>query len=401
MGRGAARSHLHSRARVPSLGWQALDTLHRWFEAAKQGDAETLQELAPYLHVDSKTFHGKKTALHLAVRSGSLAAVEVLLAAGADPNIATPLEEQQPLHLAAGIKAAGDAVPIIKALLAAGAAPDAGNWDGRTPAHVAASSGRVEALAALLDAGVPVDSETHVVYDDGEPATLLCLACQSGSTNAAQVVRLLLQRGAAVNSVQQPAVSPLQEAVHERSLDVMDLLLEAGAVVDARDPRGRTPLMCCSFIDGAARLLAAGADPNAAEQDGNTAMHPAAEECKPTLVRLLAAWGADPLCTNKRGQRPMQLVRGGAQRRHHTIAALVAAGDHDWALVPRPCPGLEGALGAVWRAAPHELPQLVARLKWGALQRVRKALLVVHLLVLRTPLPQSLVMPVLARVFDH
>ena len=45
--------------------------------------------------------------------------------------------------------------------------------------------------------------------------------------------------------------------------------------------------------------------------------------------------------------------------RASTVSALVIAGDRDWALVPRPCLELEGALVCVWRAAPGELPRLM------------------------------------------
>ena len=56
------------------------------------------------------------TALHLAVASGSLHAVQVLLAAGA--NVAsTHRYSEQPLHVAAKLTVASQAVPIIRALL--------------------------------------------------------------------------------------------------------------------------------------------------------------------------------------------------------------------------------------------------------------------------------------------
>ena len=216
------------------------------------------------------------------------------------------------------------------------------------------------------------------------------------------MLRLLLRRGAAVNPEPHPAGSPLHGAAHYGNTDVVNVLVEAGAEVDARDHHGRTPLMCCNryceAARAAARLLAAGADTDAADNGGNTAIHRAALHCDPALVRVLAAWGADPIRPNKFGQRPLQYVSAWDNGRYHTIAALVAAGDRDWACVPSPCPGLEGALGAVWRAAPHELPQLVARLEGGALERVRTALLVLRL---RTRLPQPLVMPVLASAFDY
>ena len=402
--RGGAPSPPVSLARTVARPPAQNPLRFSWFKPAKQGDAETLHQLAPTVDVNALGDEGD-AALHAAVRSRSLAAVEVLLAAGASTSIATRPEHLQPLHVAAELADQEVAVPIIKALLAAGAAPDARDGDGGTPAHVATYYGNAEALTVLLDAGVPVDIGAGT--QRGSP---LYRACWSRSANAAQVVQLLLQRGAAANTPRpQPAGSALHRAVSSDEVAVVEVLLRAGAMVDARDEQGRTPLMCWGYSEdsalaGARLLLAAGAAPNAADNEGNTALHRAARETSnPPLVKFLAAWGADPLRTNKEGQRPLQLVPENVHpayilSRLHTIAALVAAGDRDWALVPRPCPGLEGALGAVWRATPHELPQLVARLNWWALARVRTALLV---LCLRTPLPQPLVMPVLARAFDY
>ena len=271
------------------------------------------------------------TALHWAVENDSLAAVELLLAAGADPSVAISdvrswLHELQPLHLAAWIGPPDD-VPIIKALLAAGTAPDArvggrGDYVGYTPVHFAAHMGNAAALTVLLDAGVPVDCLGDPRFASYE--TPLCAACGSWMRNIEEV-QLLLQRGAAVNPGPQLAI-PLHEAASRGNAGVMNL------------------------------LLAAGADPNAADEDGNTAMHRAARALRPAPVRLIAAWGADPLRTNTQGQRPLQRVNRWGQERLNTIAALVAAGDRDWALVPRPCPGLELAGGRVARRPKRAAP---------------------------------------------
>ena len=64
---------------------------------------------------------------------------------------------------------------------------------GFTAAHLAAETGHLEALTALLDAGTPVDVGQGTRYN-----TLLFSVCLLNTANAAQVVRLL-QRGAAVN----------------------------------------------------------------------------------------------------------------------------------------------------------------------------------------------------------
>ena len=60
------------------------------------------------------------------------------------------------------------------------------------------------------------------------------------------------------------------------------------------------------MLAAARLLLAAGADPNAGSITDSTAMHLAAAYCNAALVRLLAAWGADPLHANKPGNRPLQ-----------------------------------------------------------------------------------------------
>lgn len=67
--------------------------------------------------------------------------------------------------------------------------------------------------------------------------------------------------------------------------------------------------------------------------------------------------------------------------------ALVAAGDHQWDLVPTPCPGLEAALPAVWRNAPEELSQLFQHLEVPAQACIRTALLALHRVCPETPAP--------------
>ena len=123
-----------------------------------------------------------------------------------------------------------------------------------------------------------------------------------------------------------------------------------------------------------------------------TTLHLAAGSGSLPAVQVLLAAGAS-MARAHWLEQPLEPP----ERRARTIVALVAAGDRDSALVPRPCPGMEGALKPVWRAAPGELPQLVARLTLDALERVRTALRVLRL---RTPLPPHLLMPVLARAFD-
>lgn len=90
-------------------------------------------------------------------------------------------------------------------------------------------------------------------------------------------------------------------------------LLEAGADVQARAERGRTPL---HFMAGfsetpavATALLAAGADIEVRAEGGRTPLHFAAESTKtPAVVETLLDAGADPTAEDAAGQTPFDLM---------------------------------------------------------------------------------------------
>lgn len=89
--------------------------------------------------------------------------------------------------------------------------------------------------------------------------TALMLASLRGQT---QLVERLLKRGAAIN---RPGWSPLHYAAAAPEEDALRLLLERGAVVDARSPNGTTALMMAAQYGSSESvnlLLARGADVN-------------------------------------------------------------------------------------------------------------------------------------------
>ena len=192
------------------------------------------------------------TPLHLAVAAGQEAVVEVLVTAGADLSARTE-DGHSPLHVA--LQRAPDLVPLLRRL---GAPVDAAS---------AAFLGDAGQLADALDAGAPLT--------DPVPSRDLLSWAAAGSSAA--TVAVLLDRGA------DPDTGALHAAAAAGCPPVVGALLRAGAAVDRRDPHtGRTPLHTAvaalasgpteEVIEVVRLLLDAGADVNATTNDGASAL---------------------------------------------------------------------------------------------------------------------------------
>jgi len=198
-----------------------------------------------------------------AIKNGDLAAVEQIL--DNEPGAASSRDES-------GVSVVMTALyyrktEISAALLAADPVLD--GFD-------AAALGRLGGLPAE-PGGRSSDGFTH-----------LHLACFFGHDEAAAV---LLERGADVNAVADTTsrVSPLHSATAAGSLAAITLLLEAGATVDAQQEGGWTALMAAALhgrVDLVRVLLAAGADSRLKGQDGRDALAMATENGDPELLAL-------------------------------------------------------------------------------------------------------------------
>lgn len=103
-------------------------------------------------------------------------------------------------------------------------------------------------------------------------ATCLHLVSWSNSDDAPDLIRLLLDRGADVNARDWNGSTPLMWCSFWcSSATSASLLIAAGADIHARNNDGNTPLHFCENVDIAALLLESGADINARNSQDLTA----------------------------------------------------------------------------------------------------------------------------------
>src|SRR4051794_23659873 len=167
---------------------------------------------------------GNEIRLSDAVKSGNRDAVRALLKQGgsaADVN-AREVDGTTALHWAAR---ANDA-ETTQLLLAAGAQANVANRYGVTALSLAAANGNAAIVEALLKAG----ADANGALPQGE--TVLMTAARAGN---AEVVKALLARGADVNAKDDLlGETALMWAAAENRPDAARLLIAAGAPVDAR-----------------------------------------------------------------------------------------------------------------------------------------------------------------------
>jgi hypothetical protein len=122
-------------------------------------------------------------------------------------------------------------------------------------------------------------------------------AVRAGS---AKRVKGALARGAKLATAFDGSATPLHSAAQGGDAEIVRALLESGGkrLLEKIDDSGRTPLLCAveaARVEAVRALLAAGADVNARDVYGNTALRTAAAEGTLEMVKLLVAAGANPL----------------------------------------------------------------------------------------------------------
>ncbi|KAL2609562.1 hypothetical protein R1flu_028135 [Riccia fluitans] len=130
--------------------------------------------------------------------------------------------------------------------------------------------------------------------DDQTGRTALHIAAASGNVD---MVEMLLEAGAIVDVVSKSGQTPLLEAVYMGHFEIVLSLLGRGASTEAKNSIGWTAIHLAAswnHVDIVSLLIEKGAELEAADREGRTALHSAVTEGHVECVKLLLEAGADP-----------------------------------------------------------------------------------------------------------
>jgi ankyrin repeat protein len=325
-----------------------------------------------------------ETALVWAAAENHPEAVRTLIARGAPVDSRSSRQEFPRRRSGQSVLSLGGWTPLMyaarenalgtgRALITAGADLNLADPDGATALVVAIINAHYDFAAVLLGAGADpnvVDTEAgmgplyaaidmrRLAVGHGRPNPK-----SSSDIDALGVVRMLLERKADPNAPLRAPIfqrhhtsgdsalgkgaTPLMRAAKSGDVEVMTLLLAAGANHQAALPSGAIALMFAaglgwrdgspaapSFDQGTDEdatqaidlLLGLGIAINAATTQGDTALHVAVTgRGSPLIVRHLVAKGADLGAKNKRGQTPLEAATASRKDLSALVAILRAA----------------------------------------------------------------------------
>jgi ankyrin repeat protein len=357
--------------------------------AARTGDLETVRVLLRLGVIDinaKETIYGA-TAIMWAAAQRHAPVVRLLAEYGADVN----LQSRQFSNAERGaafstvirggftallFAAREGAIDVVTTLIALGADLERADPDGVTPLIEAIINGHLDVAATLVERGANVNRVDLVgrgpLFAAVEMNTIEWTPNRpppriTSTRDALDIVRLLLARGADADAPltgQAPArkgdaypdpvliagATPFLRAAKGADLAIMRLLLEHGANPNVSTSNGTTPLMAASgvywrdassraperdAVEAAKLCVSLGADVNAVNDEGKTALHGAAARGSNLLAQLLADHGANLFARNAKGHTPLDEAEvggnysnGATGERHpeqpHTAALLRA-----------------------------------------------------------------------------
>jgi quinoprotein dehydrogenase-associated probable ABC transporter substrate-binding protein len=205
----------------------------------------------------------------------------------------------------------------VRLLVARGADVNKSNSQGYTPLTSAARQRYTGMIGVLLDLKADVNAR------DANGMTPLLEAAMRDDVPS---IKLLLERGANKEQTGPGGNTPLVFAIEDQRYEAAKVLITDGAKVDVRaGAQQLTPLMIAAAetspaegavflpsstrpIDIAQALIKRGADVNAKDKDGMTALMVAASHNNAPMIGLLMQSGANAAVRNNRGQTAVDIA---------------------------------------------------------------------------------------------
>jgi uncharacterized protein len=176
----------------------------------------------------------------------------------------------------------------------------------------AAWKGDVATVRKLLSSGVNPDSTDDNGICEGRPnrATAISSSGDTPLMRAAgcghtEVVKLLLEDGADINARDSEGNTAISGAAYYMHADIVDLLLTRGADINVKDMDGNTLLMNAAGngrLEVVKFLLSKGADVNVQDDNGTTALMFAAGFRHREIMQVLLDHGVNPMLKDKKGR---------------------------------------------------------------------------------------------------
>ncbi len=309
--------------------------------AAAHGHGETVRLLLEAgADITARSSDGF-TPLLFAARSGDVDTARALIEAGADPDEATPAHGTTLV-----VAAAGGHEALALYLLEQGASADARDANGTTALHHAVASG----MAALN--GVRYDPVYRIIPGNHHALAAALLEAGADPDRPIEKARRLGPDG---SPFEMEGMTPFLLAAVSADVGLLRLFRVHEANPNVVAKGGTTALIAaaraactgaCAFSAGGNRadeaavrrayeaveaILAMGADIEARNEDGQTALHMAAFTGSDPIVKLLAEHGADVNVTDNYGQTPWSMASGispvlryrGLYGDHRTTVALL------------------------------------------------------------------------------
>jgi ankyrin repeat protein len=249
----------------------------------------------------------------IADKSKLAACAQLLLAAGADPNVVES-QDQHTRGEAALMLAVRDELPeLVDALIQAGA-----NVQHRAP------NGKT-ALDLATERGSPLELHQRLLAAGGVRTVRFTLAQAASSGDLARVTELLAQ-GARVDQRDDQGFTPLEYAAMYGHEAIFDALLATGADPHATNSLGENLLVsaaCSDKVSICRKLLDLGLDVNGGDHNFATPLMNAAGQGQLAVARLLLEAGADVTVKKHMGMTALKMARNGPKETRKVMVELL------------------------------------------------------------------------------